>query len=284
MEKITTSEINDIIKRKLHNSNLFNIDNDTIEKIKERVTSEFHKNKKTKDSNMSESQTDSNKEDDTVIDITPKNTTVTPGELPSAITKEKMELNTDGDISIALKEKVLADKETELSIRETELNRKEEELKYRPQLPIQIENAEPEGLFVFNANDLSLSMEALSNIKMRTMLNPDILKSMNDIWLECAKTKAEIFGVKFEKLGEISFDPFNGTAKYEEHKCEIEDTPQEPILTQTGSEPMVDAVNPVMNVAQPLINGTGVANAINIEQTVKDIVLGILKKHFAELA
>lgn len=93
-----------------------------------------------------------------------------------------------------------------------------DENNYKPQLPSSIEKVEPEKVFIFDYNELSLGGENLSHKTFRLLDDPDKRKTMQEIWMEDAKIRAEVYVAKFEKIGDIIFDPFNGTSKLEEKR------------------------------------------------------------------
>ena len=54
---------------------------------------------------------------------------------------------------------------------------------------------------------------------MRLMDDPDVKKSMHDLWIQEGKTKAKVFVAKFEEMGEIDFNYADGTSKFTEKIC-----------------------------------------------------------------
>jgi len=92
--------------------------------------------------------------------------------------------------------------------------------------------------------------------------------------------------VKFEKIGTISFDPFQGTSKFEdrrnkEHSLEdvIDSNEIEEDLSKMPESDFIDAVEPIKDVTQPL-NQDMKLDPIDLERLVKDKVEEILKGYY----
>lgn len=146
-----------------------------------------------------------------------------------------------------------------------------------PQLPSFIEKAEPGQIFVFDNNELSFGGENLANRPFRLLSNPDQKKSIHQMWMDEGKIRADVYMVKFEKLGQMIFNPFNGSAKLEEKRFNPElnniaqpfnENPHEPII---NSEDNIKSITPETN--RP-------ANEIEeneLETKVYDIITKFLK-------
>jgi hypothetical protein len=144
---------------------------------------------------------------------------------------------------------------------------------YTPELPEILKKAEPSELFVFQYNDIGESGENLSYKPLRLMDDPDVKKSMNDLWLEQGKTKAKIYVAKFEEIGEVEFNYANGTSRFTEKSAlpdyaggnEYKENPYNaPSLPQI-EEPTKKELE------------TYIKNSIDLESVVHDIVMGIVK-------
>ena len=148
---------------------------------------------------------------------------------------------------------------------------------YTPELPSFMDKIGPAKIIVFSQNELSEGGENLSNKPLRTFENPDVKKSMHDLWVEEGKKTAEVYIAKFEKIGEINFDFANGTsvftekrfepdfeaqAKYKENPYSVDSKPV--IATQSGP---VDASNLQAQLA----------TSIDLEKVVTDLVMNILR-------
>lgn len=183
----------------------------------------------------------------------------------------------EGEIS--QKERELAQKEQELNARQMELDRKAEELKYKPELPDFIKKSQPAQLFIYDQNELNMGGEGLSQAEFRTVGQPDSKKSMHKLWLEDGKVRAEIFRVEMKKIGEMEFDPMNGTSKFVEMTQPLpDDLPQQDvdmvqnaIESQEPIEPMQDAVQPITNVTLPQGTDMGLATP-DIQKGMQDII------------
>lgn len=144
---------------------------------------------------------------------------------------------------------------------------------YTPELPEVLKKAEPSELFVFQYNDIGESGENLTHKPLRLMDDPDVKKSMNDLWIEQGKTKAKVYVAKFEEIGEITFNYANGTSSFVE-KSSLPDY-------AGGSE---YKENPYAAPSLPQIDSTTkgeletyIKSSIDLEKVVHDIVMGIVK-------
>jgi len=144
---------------------------------------------------------------------------------------------------------------------------------YTPELPEMLKKAEPSELIVFDYNEVSESGENLSFKPLRLMDDPDVKKSMHDLWMEQGKTKADVYVAKFEKIGQVEFNYTDGTSKFIEKASmpdhqggqEYKDNPyKEPSMPQI-EEPAKEGLE------------TYVKSSIDLENVVHDIVMNILK-------
>jgi len=206
-EKITTSQIEDIIKEKLKSSGLTDesVIKDSIAKIKDKILDEY-KNRDNKESNIDKNEPVKEKEEDINFEIPAVENEIEAGDEPNP---ELIEKNVEQDF----KEKELEEKEKELTVKEFELEKKEEDLKYKPQIPEPLKTLGKEEFFIFDENEISLGAESLSNFNFYMKNNTEMKCSMHSIWINNAMTKADLFKVKFEKIGELDFDPYEGTTK-----------------------------------------------------------------------
>lgn len=193
----------------------------------------------------------------------------------------------DQSIEDAKKEGELEQKEKMIANKEVDLQQKEQELTYVPTLPNAVEKSEPGQLFVYDMNQLSLGGESLSNTPYNCKEAPESKMSMHDMWVNDAKIRAEIFQVEYKKIGELVFDPFNGTTKFvemtqptpEDLPSEDVDSVRDAIESQYPKEPMIDSIPPVTDVTLPPNDDMGLAGA-NIQQALEKAVEKILKQHF----
>ena len=197
-EKIKTSEIEEIIKKKLKDSGLSDeIINTSVKEIKDKIMDKYNSSKK-------EESVSSEEEKTVNVEI--------PAESPTAMEEPNPEL-IEKEVEQDVKGKELEDKEKELRAKEIELQHKEEELKYKPQLPEPLKEVGKESFFVFDENQISLGAEALSNCSFYLKDNPEVKSSMHSTWINKALTKADLYIVEFKKIGELEFNPFEGTTK-----------------------------------------------------------------------
>lgn len=224
-DKIKTSEIEEIIKKKLKDSGLSDeIINDSVKQIKEKIMDKYN----------------SSKSEETTSSVEDKNVSIEiPAESPTAMEEpnpELIEKEVEQDVKekgLEDKEKGLEDKEKELRVKEIELQHKEEELKYKPQLPEPLKEVGKESFFVFDENQISLGAEALSNCPFYLKGNPEMKTSMHSTWINKALTRADLHIVEFKKIGELEFNPFEGTTKLIQFTTDTEVTETSP---NTGFE------------------------------------------------
>ena len=133
---------------------------------------------------------------------------------------------------------------------------------YTPELPEMLKKAAPGELFVFQYNDIGESGENLSYKPMRLMNDPDVKKSMQDLWIQEGKTRAKVYVAKFEEIGEIQFNYTSGTSSFIE-KASLPDF--------AGGTEYKD--NPYSAESIPQIDD----QTIDLEKVVNDIVMGIVR-------
>jgi hypothetical protein len=252
MEKINISDLKEMIKSKFLEKGLASeeINEEMLKNISEKIKNEVNDKIKNKnnivDINLDEPI---NQEDFSDIE-------------PSLVTTS---IKGDGDDEYKFKkegelderERALIEKEEELKAKEEELKRKEKEMEYKPEIPEKIQDMGSEKLFVFNENQLSISAENLSNIELNIIENPETKITMKDLWLKDGKKDAEIYIVKFEKIGNFEFQPFEGITSYikdvEENNLESEkfnlDTEE-----NINVNNMKDSISPIKNVTKPMVD------------------------------
>jgi hypothetical protein len=236
--------------------------------------------------------------EDVVFDVPATQVTDEPGRIPSSVTQAT---TTDPNVlqvakkegELEVKQQAIDKREADVANREAELQRKKDELTYMPQIPVVLQGIEPEKVFIFDTNEISLGAEALSKTSFRTISNPDEKKSMSDLWIEGGVRQAEIFIAKFEKIGTITFDPFQGTSTFEEKKIEDAEnpaqvptdglTPAQAQKSQEPSEPMSDAMVPVTDVSMPMSSDMGL-QTIDAKSIIEKKVEDILRNYFLNQA
>lgn len=269
MEKITTSELEEMIKNKftekgvLENDITVEILNNIFSKIKEEV----NKNKPNE------------KISDTEIEINSNEL------MPEKIVNSEKNKQTDNseeishrDEKLDERERILSEKEAELIRREQELTLKEKEVEYQPEMPQIIKNMGCEDFFIFDENQLSIGAEKLSNAEFSLVNSPKEKSTMKNIWLKDGKKEANVFKVVFKKIGCIKFEPFKGMSTFENHSetdnisssldKDAEYLANNPTVEPNENKTMIDVENkdlnfntsnisdyiePIKNVVQPLI-------------------------------
>lgn len=284
MAQLKVSELDNLIKRKIQEKGLLNdISEEQFNEIKEKI-----KNAARVRADETMAFNEEEAAGNVVLDIPKQEVT------PQAITQTTTVDNTQIELAkkegeLKTKEEEISNEQANLANRESELQRKEDELKYKPIIPAVLQNLGSEKMFVFDTNELSLGGEALSSAKLRLMSNPDIRKSINDIWACEGRKDAEVYVVKFEKIGDIVFNPFEGTSTFEEKRFESAEnlanvpqdgmTPSDAIKSQEPTENMIDAVTPISNAVLPPSTDMGL-KTVDIEKIVKDRVDSILRNHY----
>lgn len=269
MEKITTSELEEMIKNKFTEKGV--LENDiTVEilnNISSKIKEEANKNKPIEKIPNTEIKTNSNEL------------------MPEKIVNSENNKQTDNSEEISYRdgelderERRLLEKEAELIRREQELTSKEKEVEYQPEMPQVINNMGCEDFFIFDENQLSVGAEKLSNTEFNLVNSPKEKSTMKSIWLKDGKKEANVFKVVFEKIGCIKFEPFEGISTFENHSesdeisysldMEAEYLANNPIVEPNENKTMIDIENkdlnfntsnisdyiePIKNVVQPLI-------------------------------
>jgi len=259
MEKVSVSELEEMIRSKFVEKGA------SEDEIKEEVIKSISEKIKNKSREEKESSEEVDNEEVVDVDISkPKDEE---GKIPDAVTSSV-------EASEELEE--VSKKEAELEAREQELAKKEEELNQREASLSVIELENEEKLFVFDENDISVGAEKLSTLEMNSVSNPEEKISMRNMWLKDAVKDVEIYVAKFEKIGNIEFDPFEGTATFtpdisdEKEEIDSEDVK----LDMQGN--MKDSIEPVTDVSQPIINESVELNPKS-EQLAEDILASIVR-------
>jgi len=150
---------------------------------------------------------------------------------------------------------------------------------YEPKLPDFIEKAEPEKIFIFKENELSVGGETLRTMPYHLCDNPDEKMSMEDMWLQKGKIRAEVYQVEFKKIGEMVFRPNDGICKFERTPEAIPSdipaddqlTVQQAIQSQEPITPMEDSVEPVLDVTMPMTTDMGL-NGPDVQKAAMEMI------------
>lgn len=287
-DKITSKDLEKLIRLNIRNKGLStDISEEKIAEIKEKIKQEINKDKPK--SNPVTLQNEAPNQNQ-VVDIS----TNPPSALPSPVQKSTEEnvqavnlAQKEGEISA--KEQEIAKKEGELNAREQQLKQKEQEASYKPQLPSVLENIGAEKMFVFSRNEISLGAEALTNTVFRLCANPDEKKSVHDVWIAEGKTQYEIYLVHFEKIGNMTFDPFQGTTNFDDIKTENvqnQNIPQEDknqeqkaLDSQRVADPLFDSIEPVKDVTLEPSTSMGL-DTVNVENVINKKIEEIIGNYF----
>jgi len=161
-------------------------------------------------------------------------------------------------------------------------------------MPKALEDMGSEKLFVFDMSKLSSGAENLSRLSMNLMNSPEEKTTIKDLWLDKAKKKSEVYVVKFEKVGEIDFDPIEGTSNLTTIKDvngdkEITNFQNDinPDLQDSTPTNMTDAIAPITDVTQPMSDDMGLnmsnGKHVGLENLPKEEYNEVLKNTVEDL-
>ncbi len=291
--KITQTELDNLIKRKIREKGLSgDIGEEKIAELKNSISLKLKKPELSEVAPQNEQPTQNTVETNNNTETQTSPTQPETITQTTTISQDAIELGKrEGELEE--KERQFAQKQSELTIKEKELAEKEQALAYKPQIPEILEGIGNELMFVFSENELSLGAEALSKTPFRLMSNPDEKRSMIELWATEGKKGATMYSVKFEKIGEILFNPFEGTSNYVkkpledgENPSEISSdglTPEEALASQEPTEPMIDSVEAKTDVTLSSsldLNPSFIP--ADLENFIKDRIDSIIKSHFIE--
>jgi hypothetical protein len=284
--KIKDSELNSLIRTKIKNLGLVkDIDDSKFAQISQAIKNSLKKVEPVETMN-----------EEVPTENVPQPITEVPPSAPETInqtvsvSKEAVELaKKEGEIQ--QREREISEREAALQNKELELKQKEEQLAYKPQIPEPLSNIGNAELIVFNEGELSVGAEGLSHALFRQKDNPDAKSTMEDIWKLEGKKAATIYLVKLDKLGEITFDPFGGTSKFEYKPYEDGQmppsvpygglNPEQAQRSQEAITPMIDEKEPITNVTLPADTMMSSLN-FDMDKFMKDRVESMIKAYFVD--
>lgn len=154
---------------------------------------------------------------------------------------------------------------------------------YTPELPDVLKNVEPAKLVVMELNDIIENGENLANKPFRMMDDINMEQSMKALWNSDGATKAEVYQIKYERIGDMVFDYANGTATYtstpspSEHNIdpngEYKDNPY------AGPSAVDGVVSPTAQDIEAYVK-----TSVNIEDIVKKTVIDLMARAHEEQA
>jgi hypothetical protein len=152
---------------------------------------------------------------------------------------------------------------------------------FTPELPDVLKNIEPAKIIVGEENELAESGEMLSNKPFRTYENLDSKLSMKQFWKEEGKTRAEVFLIKYEKIGEISYNYATGTSLYEPMPNSIPETTDDvndryrdnPYSASQSSGKIEIPTSEVENF---------IKTSVNIEDIVRSVAIEMMAQAYRE--
>jgi hypothetical protein len=273
MEKITSSELTDMIKQKFIDKGVSaeeisqEILKDITSKIKEEVNKDIPEEQNSENDDSENIKTINN------VDNAYKEFVDDSDDDGNDGNNEKDELST--------KEILLRQKEEELARKEEELARREEELRYKPEMPVDMEDKGCEQLFIFDENQISVGSEKLSNTEFNKKNNPEEKTTIKDLWLNDGKKEVELYKVKFEKIGCIKFNPFEGISTFEEKSSESENV-NSPLDLEAQKKAIEDNSNHIDNEDIRIVDLDGeseieITNMKDSIEPVKDVSNPLIK-------
>jgi len=152
---------------------------------------------------------------------------------------------------------------------------------YVPELPDVLKNKPAAKLVVKELNDIIENGENLANKPFMLLDDMDMEKSMKVLWNTEGSTKAEVYQIKFERIGDMTFDHANGTSTYTP-------IPSPPAYTMDQSaykENPYAAENPALDgIVSPTNQDieTYVKTSVNVEDIVKKTVIDLLARAHEE--
>lgn len=152
---------------------------------------------------------------------------------------------------------------------------------FTPELPQVLKDMEPAKLVVMELGDIIENGENLSNKPFRSMDNIDMKMSMMDAWKNEGRTKAEIYIIKYERAGDMTYDYANGTAVF----VPVSSSEAVTIDASFKNNPYKDAnPNGPSNVVGPTEEEieTYVKTSVNVEDIVKKVAMEMMAKAHEE--
>lgn len=289
-EKISETELSELIHKKIRERGLTNdISVEKMSEIKNNICSQLKKPELSEAAPIEQPIT-------TPVTAAPA-PLPKPVSSPESITKTTTVSKDSIDLAkregeLEQREKEFAQKQSELTLKEKDLLEKEQALEYKPQIPAVLEGIGNEELFIFDENEISLGAESLSKAPFRLISNPDEKRSMIELWANEGKKGADLYIVKFEKAGEIIFDPFEGTASYVkkpfgdgENPASVSKdkngiTPKDALDSQNSTH-MIDSIEPIINTTLVTSNDMGL-NSNELDDLIKNRIDSIIKNHFSK--
>lgn len=158
---------------------------------------------------------------------------------------------------------------------------------YTPELPDVLKNVTPKKLVVMELGEISENGENLSNRPFRSMDNLDKTSSMKDHWREEGCTKAEIYLIKFERAGEMTFDHANGTTLFvpTSQSTQLDVTVGPDVFKEnpyTETNPDGPRVTSGMEEPSQHEIETYVKTSVNVEDIVKKVAMEMMAKAYEE--
>lgn len=152
---------------------------------------------------------------------------------------------------------------------------------YTPELPDVLKDKAPAKLVVMELNDIIENGENLANKPFRTLDDIDMETSMKSLWNSEGVTKAEVYQIKFERIGDMEFNYANGISTY---------TPS-PSPMESSSDPNAykdnpySEKNPELSIDETPTKQdieTYVRTSIDIEDVVRKTVMDLMAKAHEE--
>lgn len=142
------------------------------------------------------------------------------------------------------------------------------------EIPDFLKNIEPGHVIIFDRNELSEGGENLTNKPFKTYNDPNVEKSMNQMWSEEGKTQANVYQAKFEEIGKLVYDYKNGTTQFIEKQ-------EQPQIDNKG----VYRENPYKTEPNPVIEDqikSYISQNIDVDAKINNILTNIVRDYFLQ--
>lgn len=152
---------------------------------------------------------------------------------------------------------------------------------YTPELPDMLQHVKPAKLVAMELNDITEGGEMLASKPFRTMDDIDVQKSMVELWKEEGVTKAEVYVIKFERAGEMSFDYANGTSVFVPTPSPSATIGVEGPKTNPYADENPNGPNRFSEPSSEEIEAY-VKTSVNVEDIVKKVAIELMAKAYEE--
>lgn len=162
------------------------------------------------------------------------------------------------------------------------------EVSNKPIIPYEIQNKEPVKLFVFQESELVQNGEVLAAKEFATVDDPNTKKSMTSIWVDQVNLKAEMYLVKFEKIGDMTYDFTSNSAILNREQNSV---PQNnvPINTETPymgvevADKQTDIETIALNAAKQAIQNYQTTNIQTMQEEISKADSNFIEEQYTKV-